>query len=251
MIRFFPRRVVPAALAVACLTLPGLALPAAAGPFGDEAARAIAREQLSLDAAAERVGLVAGSARGADVEVATREVDPGAIEALTTETRRAPARPAAAATATSKLDFAALDAMPPAKGGAEFQCLAQAIYFESRGEPIAGQIAVAEVVLNRVDDRNFPKTVCGVTHQGAGSGRGCQFSYVCDGHPDVMKSAVARERSEKLASLMLAGRPRTVSDGATYFHVRSIRPDWSHRFVRTTTIGHHMFYRPGTRVAGG
>ncbi len=154
-----------------------------------------------------------------------------------------PAQAKAALTAP-RLDIGTLDALPPAQGNAEWQCLAQAIYFESRGEPLDGQIAVAEVVLNRRDSRSFPGTVCGVTHQG------CQFSYMCDGNSDTMKSAVSRQRSEKLASLMLAGRPRSLTDGALYFHTRSIRPDWSRRFARTTTIGHHMFYRPATRVAG-
>ena len=73
--------------------------------------------------------------------------------------------------AAKRLDFATLDALPRASGDAEWQCLAEAIYFEARGEPIEGQVAVAEVVLNRVDDRRYPKTVCGVTNQGVGSGR--------------------------------------------------------------------------------
>src|SRR5688572_9945937 len=105
----------------------------------------------------------------------------------------------------AKLDVASLDAMPRASGSDEWRCLAEAIYFESRGEPLKGQVAVAEVVLNRVDDRKFPRTVCGVTNQGAGSGRGCQFSYACDGRPDAMKSTAARLRAEKLAAIMLAG----------------------------------------------
>jgi spore germination cell wall hydrolase CwlJ-like protein len=148
------------------------------------------------------------------------------------------------------LDLRALDAMPSVEGDAEWRCLAQAIYFESRGEPLQGQIAVAEVVLNRVDDHRFPNTVCGVTNQGAGSGRGCQFSYACDGRSDAMRSDLARERSEKLASLMLKGRARTVTAGATYFHTRAVRPSWSGRMTRTATIGQHLFYRPGRQVAG-
>jgi spore germination cell wall hydrolase CwlJ-like protein len=173
---------------------------------------------------------------------------------VTVASRDAGAELAAAGTtakakAARRLDFAALDALPAADGDAQWQCLAEAIYFESRGEPIEGQVAVAEVVLNRVDDRQFPKTVCGVTNQGVGSGRGCQFSYACDGLSDRMKSAVARERSEKLAALMLEGQPRTITDGATYFHTRAVRPDWSRRFTRTAAIGHHLFYRPATRIA--
>ncbi|HVL22395.1 MAG TPA: cell wall hydrolase [Amaricoccus sp.] len=148
-----------------------------------------------------------------------------------------------------KIDLAALDAMPTARGGEDQDCLAQAIYFESRGEPLDGQVAVAEVVLNRVDDRRFPKSVCGVTRQGAGSGRGCQFSYACDGRPDVMKNGEARVRSEKLAAVMLGGHPRTVTDGATYFHTRGVRPGWAGRMTRTVSIGHHYFYRAATRVA--
>jgi spore germination cell wall hydrolase CwlJ-like protein len=147
------------------------------------------------------------------------------------------------------LDLVALDSMPHATGGEEWRCLSEAIYFESRGEPLEGQVAVAEVVLNRVDDSRFPRTVCGVTKQGAGSGRGCQFSYACDGRSDVMKSTTARIRAEKLATLMLSGHPRTVADGATYFHTRSVRPGWARRMMRTASIGHHYFYRPATQVA--
>ncbi len=157
---------------------------------------------------------------------------------------------ARAVEAPARLDLAALDRMPPASGGdQQFQCLAQAIYFESRGEPLAGQIGVAEVVLNRVDSRNYPNTICGVTMQGVGSGRGCQFSYACDGRADAMTSPVARARSEKLARLMLDGRPRTVTDGATHFHATSVRPGWSRSFARTAAIGAHMFYREPTRLA--
>ena len=149
----------------------------------------------------------------------------------------------------AKLDVASLDAMPRVSGSDEWRCLAEAIYFESRGEPLEGQVAVAEVVLNRVDDAQFPRTVCGVTNQGAGSGRGCQFSYACDGRSDVMKSTAARLRAEKLAAIMLDGHPRTVTDGATYFHTRSVRPGWAGRMTRTARIGHHYFYRAATQVA--
>lgn len=181
----------------------------------------------------------AGGAGTAAVTVGTRNVDPGSARAL------------AGAAEKRTLDFAALDALPDTTGGADWACLAQAIYFESRGEPLAGQIAVAEVILNRVDSPAYPKTVCGVTHQGVGTaGRSCQFSYACDGRADVMSSRVPRERAEKLATLMLAGRARTVTDGATHFHAASVRPDWAGRMTRTAKIGHHSFYRPaGVRVA--
>lgn len=164
-------------------------------------------------------------------------------------TRPRPRDEATMPDAPEKLDVASLDAMPRPSGSDDWRCLAEAIYFESRGEPLEGQVAVAEVVLNRVDDAQFPRTVCGVTNQGAGSGRGCQFSYACDGRSDVMKSTAARMRAEKLAAVMLAGRPRTVTDGATYFHTRSVRPGWARRMTRTAAIGHHYFYRSATQVA--
>ena len=109
---------------------------------------------------------------------------------------------------------------------------------------------MAEVVLNRTGDRNFPNSVCGVTKQGAGSGRGCQFSYACDGNSDVMKSALpAHPRREARHAGPPPGRTSDITEGATYFHTRSVRPSWSHRMTRTASIGHHHFYRAGTQVA--
>jgi spore germination cell wall hydrolase CwlJ-like protein len=226
-----------AVLSIALSAALSLPFPAAAGTASAEAARAIGHEQSALDSSAARLTALTEAmrprARADELDVASGEV------ARTRELAAAPAR----------LDFRTLDALPRTTGDAEWQCLAQAIYFESRGEPLDGQVAVAEVVLNRVGDRHFPGTVCGVTRQGAGSGRGCQFSYVCDGNSDAMKSAVARSRAEKLATLMLGGRARTLTDGATHFHTRSVRPGWSHRMTRTASIGHHYFYRSGTQVA--
>lgn len=172
---------------------------------------------------------------GAEVTVGSRNVDPGSAATLAASPR--------------PLDLRAIDALPPVSGGQQWQCLAEAVYFESRGEPLEGQIAVAEVVLNRVDDRRYPNSVCGVTRQGAENGRNCQFSYACDGNSDVMRSDLARERSEKIATLMLAGRARDITKGATHFHAQQVRPDWAGRMTRTAKIGHHSFYRSGTQLA--
>ena len=103
-------------------------------------------------------------------------------------------------------DPAWLDAQPVASGGKEFQCLAEALYFEARGESVKGQAAVAEVILNRRDSGLFPNTVCGVVNQG--NGRSCQFSYTCDGHSDRISEKAAYARSAKIALLMLSGAPR-------------------------------------------
>jgi spore germination cell wall hydrolase CwlJ-like protein len=215
--------------------------PAGAKIAGNQVAQVMNQESaLFRSASGARItDVLRPRSRGEDVGivVASRDVNPGTSAEIAAAARKT--------VVLKQLDLAALDAMPKATGGADWHCLAQAIYFESRGEPLAGQVAVAEVVLNRVDDPRFPNTVCGVTHQA------CQFSYVCDGHSDTMKSSQARQRSEKLASLMLAGHARVITDGATYFHSRAVSPSWSRRFTRTTTIGHHMFYRNGTRVAGG
>jgi Cell Wall Hydrolase len=224
------------------------ALYAALGAVGAASAEspAATRAPSVLESAgAALAGAIRPRARSdEEITVASRSVDPGSSARLSSGPRKTTPLP-------SRLEFRDLDAMPKATGDAQWQCLAKAIYFESRGEPLEGQVAVAEVILNRVSDRRFPDTVCAVTTQGAGSGRGCQFSYACDGHSDTMKSSLARDRSEKLASVMLAGRARALTDGATYFHTRSVRPGWSRRMTRTTTIGHHIFYRPALRVADG
>lgn len=205
----------------------------------DQLARIMSREQAAFDAvAAERIERLAGARAAASLTLAARQAAPD-LPTPDMPVAKTPAR----------LDFAALDRMPPVTGDAQFACLATAIYFESRGEPLAGQIGVAEVVLNRVDSPRYPSTICGVTMQGAGGGGGCQFSYACDGRSDVMTSALSRARAEKIARMMLDGRPRDVTDGATNFHATYVRPSWSRSFTRTAAIGAHVFYRQPTLVA--
>jgi spore germination cell wall hydrolase CwlJ-like protein len=126
-------------------------------------------------------------------------------------------------------------------GDAQWQCLKTALYFESRGESLKGQFAVAEVILNRVDSPAYPKSVCGVVGQG---GKGsCQFSYNCDGNGDVMRDAGAADVAGRIARVMLDGAPRTLTAGATHFHTRAVSPNWANRFPRTAAIGAHLFYR--------
>jgi hypothetical protein len=136
-------------------------------------------------------------------------------------------------------------ARPVAAGDADWSCLAKAIYFEARGESIRGQFAVAEVILNRVDSPLYPRTVCRVVHQGGGGG--CQFSFTCDGRKDRIRDREAFAIAGKIARVMLDGAPRALTDGATHFHTRNVRPGWAHRMPRTAAIGAHLFYR----VAGG
>lgn len=148
------------------------------------------------------------------------------------------------------LTTASLDSLPEPDGDDEWQCLAEGIYFEARGEPLSGQVAVAEVILNRVDAKTYPDTVCAVTYQGVKRGRrDCQFSYACDGRSEAMTNPEARARAGKLASLMLDGWPRTVTAGATHFHATHVGPRWARYMQRTAAIGRHVFYRDPTRTA--
>ncbi len=161
------------------------------------------------------------------------------------------AEKAAAGSASSQVamtyDAAWIKAVPQAEAGAEFECLSRAIYFEARGESIKGQAAVAEVILNRADSPLFPRTICGVVNQG-GSG-GCQFSFTCDGNSDAIRDRAAWHVAEKVASAFIAGAPRTLTEGATYFHTPAVRPAWAKRFAMTARIGAHYFYRQPIRTA--
>jgi spore germination cell wall hydrolase CwlJ-like protein len=132
---------------------------------------------------------------------------------------------------------------PVPEGDAQWQCLTEALYFEARGESLEGQVAVAEVILNRADSPLYPRTVCGVVKQ-RGSG-GCQFSYVCSGKTKLREKGAA-DLAGRIARAMLDGAPRVLTDGATHFHTRGVKPGWSKRFSRTASIGSHLFYRqPG------
>lgn len=134
--------------------------------------------------------------------------------------------------------------LPTQRGNRDWQCLAEALYFEARGEPLRGQVAVAEVILNRVDAPGYPKTVCGVVRQGQGGQ--CQFSYTCDGRSDAIRERAAFVKAGKVARLMLDGAPRVLTGGATHFHTREVRPGWARRLPQTAMIGRHLFYRETT-----
>lgn len=120
----------------------------------------------------------------------------------------------------------------------DLTCMAEALYHEARGEGAKGQAAVAEVILNRVDSRAFPSTVCGVVNQPS------QFSYTIGGKKAIRNKA-AYLRARAIAETALSGAPRVLTGGATYFHTPAVRPAWAHRFQRTVQIGQHIFYRRG------
>lgn len=142
-----------------------------------------------------------------------------------------------------------LDKMRPVKGGKQWACLTEALYFEARGETVRGMFAVAEVILNRVDNQRYPGSVCAVVNQGTGKKFRCQFTYTCDGRPENMTDTRAYERVGKIAQIMLNGAPRALTSGATHYHTKSVSPKWGKVFPRTTTIGYHHFYREPSRLA--
>ncbi|WP_095597046.1 cell wall hydrolase [Actibacterium pelagium] len=142
-----------------------------------------------------------------------------------------------------------IDARPKVKGGEQWACLAEALYFEARGESVKGQFAVAEVILNRVDSNRYPDTVCGVVNQGTGRKHQCQFSYTCDGIAENIAEPAAYARVGKVAKLMIDGVERKLTGGATHYHTKAVNPRWARVFPRTATIGVHHFYREKTRTA--
>ncbi len=150
---------------------------------------------------------------------------------------------------TVRYDRAWLAGQPQASGGAQWRCLTEALYFEARGEDVRGQFAVAEVILNRVDSRAFPDTVCAVVKQGTGRKWECQFTYTCDGRPEVVRDRATWARTGQIARLALDGAPRELTHGALYYHTRAVAPSWSRRFFRTASIGAHYFYSPEARLA--
>lgn len=146
------------------------------------------------------------------------------------------------------LDPSWLATQPRASGDAQWRCLAEALYFEARGEGMKGQLAVAEVILNRVASPRYPSTVCAVVHQGTGRMNACQFSFTCDGIPDAISEPLAWERAGKIARLMLDGKAPEMTAGATHFHTTQVRPRWAQVFPQTARIGAHLFYRqPGAQ----
>ena len=122
-------------------------------------------------------------------------------------------------------------------------CLALNIYFEARSEPIQGQIAIAEVTLNRVASSKYPNDVCSVVLQE--NKDGCQFSWWCDGKSDHPREHNSLRTSKALAELMLKeGRYITViGDGATHYHSNDVYPYWADDLHRIRRIGKHIFYK--------
>lgn len=148
-----------------------------------------------------------------------------------------------------QLSRAWLDAQPKAKGDAQWQCLAEALYFEARGETVKGQFAVAEVIMNRVAHSRFPGSLCGVINQGTGKKYQCQFTYTCDGHAERINEPTAYSRVSKVARAVIDGKAPKLTNGATHYHTTAVSPRWARVFTKTARIGVHIFYRHNVRSA--
>jgi hypothetical protein len=125
------------------------------------------------------------------------------------------------------------------------KCLAEAVYFEARGEAVRGQIAVAQVVLNRAFSGKYPETVCGVVYQNKHRHLACQFTFACDNNKDVIREPDMWERAKKIARAMLDGQlwlPEV--DKSTHYHAYWVRPSWVNEMRKMYKTGVHTFYRP-------
>lgn len=129
-------------------------------------------------------------------------------------------------------------------------CLALNIYFEARDQSLAGQIAVSNVVINRVEDPRYPNTVCGVVKDAKLDYRGqpkrnkCQFSWYCDGKSDKPKEGAYWDQASALANHLLSNKVYwDITEGATHYHAYYVNPSWNVDMEKTVTIDDHIFYR--------
>ena len=134
----------------------------------------------------------------------------------------------------------------------EAACLAEAIYFESGNQSDGGRLAVGHVVLNRVEMREYPDTICGVVHdaQWKKNWKGhmvpvlhkCQFSYYCDGKPETIEDSKTWNESLMLAALLVNGQ-YDFTHGASHYHNDTVHPYWADHLIKTITIDNHIFYK--------
>ena len=166
--------------------------------------------------------------------------------------QQAPDQPAMLATPT--ISGAPGDVAVPAgldDRGRSLDCMSMAIAYEAAGQPVEGQQAVGQVILNRVRDPRFPKTVCGVVFQGSTRLTGCQFTFTCDGSFRRRLADVTLAAARGIAETVMAGAAPDRVAGATHYHADYVLPYWAASGQRVTRIGAHIFYRmPGNARAG-
>ena len=170
------------------------------------------------------------------VVTARRSLEPGAAALNPAFLHRVSYRSGPAFEASTP--FQAID---QATTGRDLDCLTAAVYYEARGEPDAGQAAVAQVVLNRVRNPHFPKNVCGVVYQGVGT-RTCQFSFACDGAMNRRTEPAAWDHARDVAQRALDGYVMPTVGHAVSYHTVSLGNLWSQSMIQIARVGQHIFY---------
>jgi len=126
----------------------------------------------------------------------------------------------------------------------EQRCLAEAIYFEARGETEEGQVAVAQVVLNRVKNPAYPNSICGVVYQNRHKRNRCQFSFACDGIKDRINAKSAWKTAQRLSKEVIGGKQYLkMVDASTHYHATYVNPRWAKAMVKRGQVGLHIFYK--------
>lgn len=132
----------------------------------------------------------------------------------------------------------------------EMMCMALAIYFEARGEPLEGQVAVGQVIMNRVEDPRYPSDACSVVYEAEYYSwnpelpirNRCQFSFYCDGQSDNPGEQREFERCVLVASAVLNKETKDVVRGATHYHTTRVQPHWAEKDKQVRRIAKHVFY---------
>jgi Cell Wall Hydrolase len=217
------------------------------GGSGDAAAQGMSPETLARSRPDGATPAVSRAVRLASVTPAPVEPEIIAAAAM-----RIPAfahvhsdpRGGAAVTAQLKISTGYLDLVDPESMKREQKCLAEAIYFESRSEPEAGQAAVAQVVLNRVKSGLYPTSICGVVYQNRHKYKACQFTFACEGRSLAITEQGPWTSAQRIARAVLEGsRYNSAVGTSTHYHAEYVAPYWSRKLKRTDQIGRHIFYR--------
>lgn len=143
--------------------------------------------------------------------------------------------------------LATVEAITTPELSQEEHCLAQAIYYEARGEPVSGQLAVAEVILNRVASARYPDTICGVVFQNEHLRNRCQFSFACDGATDNPPGTAHWRLARIISYYIVSQEDFGLTGAATHYHADYVSPRWASSLHKTVKIGRHIFYREPVR----
>lgn len=146
---------------------------------------------------------------------------------------------------TGPTDFSSsIDKYGHAVSQKDIWCMAEAIYFEARGESYRGQVAVGQVVMNRLAHPIYPKDICQVVFQNQQMHNACQFSFACDGRPETITDQKSWKQADEIAKGVITGSLYLPEVGkATHYHANYVYPDWAPRLKRVTKIGNHIFYQ--------